>query len=187
MKITDVMTSPSGQKAVTVNFKGFVGNKVNNTGEDRGYLIDTTKGLWKRYSKEGLGRQYPIIVTVNDKKIGEVWVEFIEPRLDYLVVRLNGGAKLCYAPQEVIRTHYNDRIEIVDVKTNVVDNHRIKVNFKGFPSGDNGDDRGEPIVLNDDLLKSYSVDKKGNEYEIIVSRDRIPCGKVRVYISSEKK
>ena len=187
LKITDVMTNLSDQKAVTVNFKGFVGNKVNNTGEDRGYLIDTTRELWKRYSQGGLGQQYPIVVTVNGKKIGEARVDFIEPRLDYLIVRLNESAKLCYTPQEVIKTHYNDRIEIMDVKTNVADNHRIKVNFKGFSSGDNGDDRKKPILLNDDLLKRYSVNKKGNEYEIVVSRGRIKFGKVRVYISPEKK
>lgn len=177
-----VINNLSDQEAVTVNFKGFVGNKLNNTGEDRGYLIDTSKDLWKKYSKGGVGRQYPIVVTVNHRKIGEVWIDFVEPRLDYLVVKLNGGAKMCYTPDEVIETCYNDRIEIVDVKSNVVDNYGIRVNFRGFYCGDSGDDRGKPILLNDTLLKEYSIDKKGYEYDIVVNRGKILLGKVRVHI-----
>lgn len=183
LKITDVITNLSDQKNVKVNFKGFVGNKQNNTGEDRGYLIDTSKGLLKKYSKGGLDKQYPVLVTFNDKKIGEVWVDFIEPRLDYLVVKLNGGIKNCYTPQEVIEARYDDRMEIVDVKTNVADNDRIKVNFKGFSGDGSGNDMGMPILLNKSLLKKYSIDKKGSKYEIAVSRGKIFLDKVEVHIN----
>ncbi len=183
LKITDVITNLSDQKNVKVNFKGFVGNKQNNTGEDRGYLIDTSKGLLKKYSKGGLDKQYPVLVTFNDKKIGEVWVDFIEPRLDYLVVKLNGGTKVCYTPQEVIEAHYDDRIEIVDVKTNVTDNDRIKVNLKGFSGDGSGNDMGMPVLLNKSLLKKYSIDKKGSKYEIAVSRGKIFLDKVEVHIN----
>lgn len=187
LKIIDVViTNLSDQDRVTVNFKGFVGNKLNNIGEDRGYLIDTSKDLWKRYSKGGLGEQYPIVVTINNKRIGEVWIDFVEPRLDYLVVKLNGGLKMCYTPHEVIETCYNDRIEIVDVKTNIADNYGIKVNFKGFPGEDSGEDRGKSIVLNNTLLKSYSVDKKGYEYDIVVSRGKITLGSIKVHINKRE-
>ena len=187
LKIIDVVIADLPvQEEVIVNFKGFVGNKLNNTGEDRGYLIDTSKDLWEKYSKGELGRQYPIVVTNNNQRIGKVWIDFIEPRLDYLVVKLNGGTKICYTPDEVIETCYNDRIEIVDVKTNVADNYGIKVNFKGFAHDDSGDDRGKTILLNNKLLKIYSIDKKGYEYEIVVSRGKILLGKVRVCISPEK-
>lgn len=183
LSIVDVViTNLLDKEAVTVNFKGFVGNKLNNTGEDRGYLIDTSKNLLKKYSKRGLGRQYPIVVTVNQKKIGEVWIDFVEPRLDYLVVKLNGGIKMCYTPQEVIETFYNDRIEIVDVKTNVADNYGVKVNFKGFSHDEGGDDRGKPIMLNNTLLKSYAVDREGYEYDIVVSRGTISLGRIKVHI-----
>jgi len=185
LKIKDVITTFADQRAVKVNFKGFVGDKLNNTGEDRGYLIDTSKNLWKRYSKGGQGIQYPVVVTFNNKKIGKVWIDFMEPRLDYLVVKLNGGSKICYTPREVIETHYDDKIEIVDVKTNVTDNHGVNVNFKGF-SGGSGEDRGVSIALNNTLLKSYSIGKKGNEYEIIVNRGTILLGKIKVCIASKE-
>ena len=186
LRMTDVITNLPDQNAVVVNFKGFVGNTQNNTGEDRGYLIDTSKELLKKYSKGGLNKQYPIIVTVNNKEIGKVWVDFIEPRLEYLVVSLNGDKKMCYTPDEVIETCYNDGIEIVDVKTNVADNYRVKVNFKGFSGSDSGDDRGKSILLNDTLLKSYSIDKKGHRYEIVVSRGEILLGKVKVHIGEKE-
>ena len=185
LKINDVITTFTDQRAVKVNFKGFVGDKLNNTGEDRGYLIDTSKNLWKRYSKGGQGIQYPVVVTFNNKEIGKVWIDFMEPRLDYLVVKLNGGSKICYTPREVIETHYDDKIEIVDVKTNVTDNHGVNVNFKGF-SGGSGEDRGVPIALNNTLLKSYSIGKKGNEYEIVVNRGTILLGKIKVCIASRE-
>jgi hypothetical protein len=140
----------------------------------------------KKYSKGGLNKQYPIIVTVNNKEIGKVWVDFIEPRLEYLVVSLDGDKKMCYTTDEVIETCYNDRIEIVDVKTNVADNYRVKVNFKGFSGSDSGDDMGKSILLNNKLLRSYSIDKKGHKYEIVVSRGKILLGKVVVHIGKRE-
>ena len=184
LRIIDVViTNLSDQDVVNVNFKGFVGNKLNNTGEDRGYLIDTSKDFWQKYSKGGLGKQYPIVITMNNKRIGEIWIDFVEPQLDYLVVKLNGGTKMCYAPHEVIETYYDDRIEIVDVKTNVSDNYGIKVNFKGFSGEGSGEDRGKSILLDNTLLKSYSLDKKGYEYDIVVSRGKILLGSIKVHIN----
>lgn len=57
--------------SLVVNFKGFVGNKRNNTGEDRGYVIDTGKDLWKRYSKGKAGKVYLIVVTRHQRVIEE--------------------------------------------------------------------------------------------------------------------
>ena len=145
-----------------------------------------SKNLLKRYSKGGQGIQYPVVVTFNNKEIGKVWIDFIEPRLDYLIVKLNGGSKICYTPREVIETHYNDKIEIVDVKTNITDNYGVKVNFKGFSGGSSGEDRGAPIALNNTLLKSYSIGKKGNEYEIVVSIGTTLLGKIKVHITSKE-
>jgi len=60
--------------SLLVNFKGFVGNKQNNTGEDRGYVIDTGKDLWKRYSKDKAGKVYLIVVTHHQHAIETVSV-----------------------------------------------------------------------------------------------------------------
>ena len=57
-------------KDIVVNLLGFTGNKNKNTGEDRGYLINTNKDMWKKYSTNGKGSEYPIIVKYNGEKIG---------------------------------------------------------------------------------------------------------------------
>ncbi|MFP3929216.1 MAG: M14/M99 family metallopeptidase, partial [Desulfobacteraceae bacterium] len=49
MKLVDILPS-FGPEEVTVNFKGFVGDWENNTGEDRGYEIDTEEALLDRYA-----------------------------------------------------------------------------------------------------------------------------------------
>jgi len=61
LRIVDVL--PDDLQEVTVNFKGFVGDKINNTGEDRGYLIDTSKDLMKRYSLHNKGGLYQIVIS----------------------------------------------------------------------------------------------------------------------------
>ncbi len=74
LELVDVVTK-SGQPAkVIVNFKGFVGNKQFNTGEDRGYVIHTERGLIKRYSLKKKGKSYPVVVTHQKKKIGQMIV-----------------------------------------------------------------------------------------------------------------
>ena len=65
-RIMDVI--PQDNPDITVNFKGFVGDKVNNTGEDRGYLIDTSKDLMKRYSLNNEGELYQIIISRGNEE-----------------------------------------------------------------------------------------------------------------------
>jgi hypothetical protein len=62
-----------------VNFKGFVGDKTNNTGEDRGYVINTGKDLWKRYSINKKGKTYRVEVTYQNKLLGKLYVDLVDP------------------------------------------------------------------------------------------------------------
>lgn len=62
-----------------VNFKGFVGNWKNNTGEDRGYLIDTGRDLLARYSLHGQRKVYKIVVLQGKEILGKMLVRIIEP------------------------------------------------------------------------------------------------------------
>jgi len=64
---------------MVVNFKGYVGNKSINTGEDRGYIIDTAGNLWKNYSLNKKGLNYQVIVTYNEKKVGRLIIELKKP------------------------------------------------------------------------------------------------------------
>jgi len=79
--IEAVIDQPSFGKSLVVNFKGFVGDKTNNTGEDRGYKIPTDRDLMLKYSLNGLGRVYPIVVSCLGKDIGRVIVRLVESQV----------------------------------------------------------------------------------------------------------
>ena len=65
-----------------VNFKGFVGDSANNRGEDRGYVINTAKDLWKGYSLDKKGLKYKVIVTYKNQKAGKLIIDLKEPALE---------------------------------------------------------------------------------------------------------
>lgn len=79
IQLLDVVVDGAQQKELTVNFRGFVGNRVHNSGEDRGYIIDTAKGLWVKYSKGKRGKNYTISISKGEEQIGTVYVDIEEP------------------------------------------------------------------------------------------------------------
>jgi len=78
-EILDVVTNMADPSDLVVNLKGYVGNKRNNTGEDRGYVIDTGKDLWTRYSLNKEGKKFQIIVTLDDNIIGKLYIDLKDP------------------------------------------------------------------------------------------------------------
>lgn len=72
VKIVSATTEGVLPKDVTVNLLGFVSNRSDNTGEDRGYIVDTAKDMWKKHSKGGKGKEFPIVVKHKGEKIGSI-------------------------------------------------------------------------------------------------------------------
>jgi hypothetical protein len=80
IKIINILPETlAGQQGVCVNFKGFVGNWKNNTGEDRGYVIDTCKDLLARYSLHRQRKLYKIVVSQREEILGRMLVKITEP------------------------------------------------------------------------------------------------------------
>ena len=53
-----------------------MGNKDCNTGEDRGYVIDTgAKTLMPRYSTDKKGNNYYVVTTVKDREVGRLYID----------------------------------------------------------------------------------------------------------------
>ena len=77
--IKDLVTEQKIGKTLKVNFKGFVGNKKYNDGEDRGYKIDTAKDLWKNYSKDKKGNSYRIEISMEQKILANFVVDIDNP------------------------------------------------------------------------------------------------------------
>lgn len=79
LKIIDAIVEGADSREVSVNLLGFVPNKFVNKGEDRGYLVDTVKDLWVKYSIKRQGVEYPVVVKHGDKKIGGIFIKIIMP------------------------------------------------------------------------------------------------------------
>ena len=78
--IEDILTGDIDPSQYIVNFKGFVGNNNHNSGEDRGFLIDTSKGvLMKRYSMDKKGKHYYVLTSLNKKEVGKIFID-IQPQ-----------------------------------------------------------------------------------------------------------
>ncbi|MFH1154986.1 MAG: M14/M99 family metallopeptidase [Pseudomonadota bacterium] len=76
MEIVDVRGRGIDPLQCVVNFKGFVGNIDNNTGEDRGYEIDTGRNvLMDRFSIDKKGLKYYIVTTFRDEEISRLYVD----------------------------------------------------------------------------------------------------------------
>ena len=74
-EIVDVVTNMANPSDLVVNLKGYVSNAVNNTGEDRGHVVDTGKDLLRRYSLKKKGREFQIIVTKGDEVLGKLYIQ----------------------------------------------------------------------------------------------------------------
>lgn len=130
-ELVDVITNLADPSEVVANFKGYVGNRTVNTGEDRGYVIHTGRDLWKRYSLNGKGKKYQIVVTHKQAVLGRLFVELAEPELDYVILQVNGGSKHCLYPGDSLAIDRNDTIKILDIKTNVSANAGVRAFLKG--------------------------------------------------------
>jgi len=75
--IEDLLHTPKDPAGYVVNFKGFVGNKSFNSGEDRGYPIDTGGDgvLMPRYSRDKKGRHYHVLTTLEDREVGKLYID----------------------------------------------------------------------------------------------------------------
>jgi hypothetical protein len=159
IKIVDIL--PDNLSGIQVNFKGFVGDKSTNSGEDRGYVIDTANDLIQRYSIDKNDEIYPIIASRGENEIGQIKVKLIPPKLSYLSFKINNGKRVLLGPEDSVKVNLNDNIRMEEVTTNLYDNSDISVNINGqnITSGDSMEARNlcasghnELKVLNGGLL-----------------------------------
>jgi hypothetical protein len=125
-QIVDVISGSVDPGTLTVNFKGYVGNERVNTGEDRGYVIDTAEDLWPRYSLRRDGKTYPVVVSQEKRKVGRLYVDIAEPELKYIVVRQEGGPLVCLPPDGGAYLSPDVPLLLVDVRTNLPDGAAVR-------------------------------------------------------------
>ena len=180
LKVTDLVGDLLPEAQVKVNFLGFVGNKQYNSGEDRGYTINTAGDLWTRYSEGSRGKNYRIKITSGASTIGSVYVDIEEPELDYIVVKHNNGDKQWYTVNDVIKLPLIESFEVVDVKTNVAGNSRVKLYM--VSNLQKGGMLEKSIDLGVAIPEAYYGETKSGGYSLVVKRGNIVLGKTAVKV-----
>ena len=182
-EIVDVVTSPAKTSGITVNFKGFVGNRQNNTGEDRGYVIHTGHDLWERYAIHDQGEKYQVVVTHNEAAVGRLYVELAKPEFDYIVAQVNGGIKRCLYPGDSMQIAPDDTIRILDIKTNVPANAGVQAFLEGMNKKirlfSHGSVYPQRVCWN-------SAGTNG-PCRVVVRRDRMVFGSILLDVSKEER
>jgi hypothetical protein len=131
IKIVDVLPSPPDSSGIEVNFKGFVGDRKNNTGEDRGYVIDTGKDLIKRFSLHRKGKSFQVVASRNDHLYGRLYVELAPPKLDYVILKVNSHKHVLLKPKERVSLSPKDEICLEEIRTNLSDNKGLHLHING--------------------------------------------------------
>jgi len=72
--IVDVFVPGVNGSDIKVNLKGFAPRNVYNDGEDRNSLVDTRGLNWNKYSVNGEGKKYPIVVTRGTQEITKAYI-----------------------------------------------------------------------------------------------------------------
>jgi hypothetical protein len=164
--------------AYQVNFRGFVGNTVTNDGEDRGYIIHTEHDLLQRFSLSPDTERYEVRVESGTLIQATALVEVVDPRLAWLLLRLDGGPLLALADGDTLAVPRRSVLTVADLVTRPAAAGGFTVNFVGFPGPSGAEDRGHPVRLDRDLLPSYSLEGQGRFYEITVRRSGMTVGRV---------
>lgn len=132
-----------GPDRATVNFKGFVGNRENNTGEDRGFRIHTDeKSLMGRYALNRKGNLYEVVVTrkSDEKLLGRLLVRLHPPRLDYLLLCLNDQDLVGMKPGDTLSLAGVNSLRVEAIRTNLFQEEDVHLRINGHTlrRGENG-------------------------------------------------
>ncbi|CAB5126567.1 Putative periplasmic protein [Olavius algarvensis associated proteobacterium Delta 3] len=174
-ELVDAMAGGTDSRDLLVNFKGFVGNRATNTGEDRGYEIDTGRDLWQRYSIHKKGEIYPVVVSKDERVLGKLFVQLAAPRLQYVILGQENGPALCITPDDSTAVVAGRPIRMLDINTNVSGNLGVRafVSSPGRPR--------QPISVNEPFFLNERGDADpvhGKQYHITIMRGTMVIGKI---------
>ena len=176
-EIVDVVTTVADPSDLVVNLKGFVGQRSLNTGEDRGYRINSGKDLWKRYSLKKKGRQYQVIVTLEDVEVGKLFIDLAEPEFKHAIFGFADGSLRCFTPGSTIDVRPDSPPQLVALATNISQNTGVRAYLSG-PRG-----KARRIKLKTPLFSDReSIEQPPGElsYRLVVRRGKVPMGYIHI-------
>ncbi len=168
------------ERGLSLDILGYGG--VNDLRKDYAIFRDTSILVRKDNQKVA-----EIPVTITEKGAGEESrTTSLTKRMDYFVIEAKGH-RLLLANGETLHLVRGDELKIIDVLPRAPSSSGVKVNFKGFvgyPSNNTGEDRGFTINTGSDLLERFSLDGKGEAYEIVVNQGETILGRGVVKLAS---
>ncbi|MFH2218300.1 MAG: M14/M99 family metallopeptidase [Pseudomonadota bacterium] len=176
LELVDVITGYGKTADLEVNFKGYVGDAKGNTGEDRGYVINTARDLWKRYSLDKEGRAYQVIVTFHGDAVGKLFVDLEEPALAYIVLGTTDGELQCLRSGDTAFVNMQRPLEIFDINTNVEQNQGVEAFIAGPDSFRKRLDVKAPVAV-PPRIEPGDTDE-ARSYRIEIERETIKLGSI---------
>jgi hypothetical protein len=173
LKILDVIPSRLSSSEVKINFKGFVGNWKNNTGEDRGYDINTSSDLMARFSLQKKGKVYEIIVTEGTNVLGRFFVKLNPPKFNYLVLKVNDCPPKILRSGDSIKLSKGDELCLKEMQTNLYSKQRVHLSINGH-SLMPGKKQSVAMLIGDSAVSSRN--------EAFVKKDNLLLGKINIYL-----
>lgn len=185
--IEDVISDAFDPSEIQVNFKGYVNKSSANTGEDRGCAIHTGKELWPKYSLDNKGLKYQVVTQGEHGIIGKLFVELIEPSLNYVLIQTNDRTVSCLKNGGTIRINEPPgrkmSMTLVDLITNVDKLSDLEIRMS--------DDRGEALPLAINTPVGMPMADSGPDVfrprKIEVLRDEYLMGSVSIQYTQEKE
>jgi hypothetical protein len=177
-EIVDVVTTVADPSDLVVNLKGFVGQRSQNTGEDRGYRIHSGKDLWKRYSLKKAGKRYQVIVTLEDQEVGKLFVDLAEPELKHAIFGFADGSLRCFFPGSTMDIDPAAAPHLVALATNISKNNDVQAYLSGP-----GLEKNRRVKFKTPLFpaEQSSAPVNGEEaYRLIVRRGKVPMGFINI-------
>jgi hypothetical protein len=181
LEVVDVLLPRDIARSVKVNVKGFMSDPSNNTGEDRGYIIDTAKDLLPRHSVAKQGNHYLVLVKA-DKIIGRLHLLLVHPQFHYLTVCIDGKKKLWYQPGETIRLHRPQTLQIMDIQADLPSKEPLSIHCSQ-PSFNLGNDWREKTIYSTDLFADNSPSNAPRSFVWTVKRHDLTLGQIFVQVS----
>jgi hypothetical protein len=172
IKIIDVLPEINRSGRFTVNFKGFVGDWKNNTGEDRGFIINTGKDLMKKYAIDKNKMLYEIVASNDRHVFGRIFVRLIPPEFKYLIMKINNRYYELLRPYDTINLSLKDMFTIEEINTNFSYQDGIHLSINGRSIH-----RGEQALLNQIVNL-----RNGKRQEMEVKRGSLILGKIFIQI-----
>jgi len=130
-KILNVLPGFPDASNLKVNFKGYVGDPKNNTGEDRGYLIHTGTDLLKRFAVNKAGDTYEIVAVQDQKTLGKMLIRILPAQVEYLLFKINDQKWVLVKSKEQINLSRDDKFSLEEVQTNLSQKQEIFLQING--------------------------------------------------------